>query len=244
MLKFGFLSTVDSPLLPFCISAAQQSGVENIIVICDSKTEDDKSRKIWKERTGTAFDAKGEMPAGIYRLDSKPVPFYFVESHNSKKFQNLVEVLNISCLLNVYTPRKISSDLIRLMRNGIVNIHPGVLPEYRGCTAVEWAILNDEKVGNTAHFMDEGYDTGPIIRSETYEFSLGDDYQSIRTQVYKSGCILAGQVLASIQDSDLRPRDAKVQNHDKAKYWRPIPDDKMQTMLRKLKSNTYKYQSA
>ena len=69
------------------------------------------------------------------------------------------------------------------MSNGVVNIHPGLLPKYRGCSCTEWAILNDEKIGNTAHYMDSEYDSRPIIIKESYDFKKEDNYENVRTKI-------------------------------------------------------------
>lgn len=58
----------------------------------------------------------------------------------------------------------VPSSLISLAPLGAVNLHPSLLPKYRGRAPVNWAILNGEhELGLTAHFVDEGMDTGDII---------------------------------------------------------------------------------
>jgi len=230
-------------MLPVWIAGARESGVTNIVVICDLHQDGGKSKKIFEERTGDAFKLSDKGKARIYTGGGDPIPFYFVESHNSETLIQLTEFLGIDCLFNAGTPRRISAEIISSMRNGVINIHPGLLPEQRGCTPVKWAIYNDKKAGNTAHFMDEGFDTGPIITSEWYEFPPDVDYQSIRTRVYKDGSILAGKVLASIQNSELKVSDATIQDNERGKYWNVIPDDKMKAVLNKLESGEWRYQS-
>lgn len=51
-----------------------------------------------------------------------------------------------------------------------MNCHPGLLPKFRECTCVEWAVYLDEEVGNTVHFMNEKIDEGPIIVQEALHF--------------------------------------------------------------------------
>jgi methionyl-tRNA formyltransferase len=65
-------------------------------------------------------------------------------------------------------------SLIGLAPQGVINLHPSLLPKYRGRASVNWAILNgEEELGLSAHFVDEGMDTGPII--EQYRFELRED---------------------------------------------------------------------
>jgi phosphoribosylglycinamide formyltransferase 1 len=58
----------------------------------------------------------------------------------------------------------LKKTLINPYKNKIINFHPSLLPKYPGLNAIDQAILNNEKeLGNTAHFIDEGIDTGKII---------------------------------------------------------------------------------
>lgn len=62
-------------------------------------------------------------------------------------------------------PRKITEPLLSTPTKGFINYHPGLLPKYKGPTELDNAITNKEvNWGVTVHFMDENYDTGPIIQ--------------------------------------------------------------------------------
>lgn len=65
-------------------------------------------------------------------------------------------------------------EIVESAVHGAVNLHPSLLPRYRGRAPINWAIINGERrLGLTAHFVDEGMDTGDII--EQHAFELGDD---------------------------------------------------------------------
>jgi phosphoribosylglycinamide formyltransferase-1 len=84
-----------------------------------------------------------------------------------KRFSNL--------MLNLFRRHKIDycfcfgskilhGDILKRYRNRIVNFHPSVLPMYPGLNAIDRARQAGAFLqGNTAHFVDEGVDTGPII---------------------------------------------------------------------------------
>ena len=152
-------------------------------------------------------------------------------------------VLSLECLLNAGTPRKLTRSLLSSVPHGVVNVHPGLLPEYRGCSAVKWALFNDARIGNTAHFMDEGYDTGPIIATEWYEFARRSDYPTIRSTVYRQGCLLAGTVLRLIQSTRMTPADGLLQDESQSRFWNPIPPESMDAALAKVASRSYAYLS-
>jgi folate-dependent phosphoribosylglycinamide formyltransferase PurN len=81
---------------------------------------------------------------------------------------NVLDLLK-SCQLDliVFTGGGIiRKSLITIPRLGIINCHMGILPFYRGMDCTYWALLEKEykKVGFTTHLMDEGVDTGDIIK--------------------------------------------------------------------------------
>ena len=70
--------------------------------------------------------------------------------------------------------------LINSYTNKIINFHPSLLPKYPGLNAIDQAILNNEKeLGNTAHFIDEGIDTGEIIIQCSISILNYVDYNSV-----------------------------------------------------------------
>ncbi len=60
-------------------------------------------------------------------------------------------------------PQRIPAALLALPPLGVLNLHPSLLPAYRGPAPLFWAFRNGEHtIGVTVHFMDEGLDTGDI----------------------------------------------------------------------------------
>lgn len=217
-------------MLPLTAAALLERGLDDLVFILDSKTESDKDLTIWKERTGGVFDR-----ANIY--DLPPIPAYFVPDHN--KAAGLVHDIGIDVLVNAGTPRKLGSEILSSVPHGVVNVHPGVLPKYRGCTCVEWAIYNDDPVGNTAHFMTEDYDAGPIIVSEWYEFPTDTTYRDIRIRTYREGFLLIAKAVEAIAQSGMSPADANPQGE--GQFWSPIPDDKMAAAQQKIAAGEYRF---
>lgn len=236
----GLLSTFDNPLLPFFIKEILKKKFCKVLVICDLKKTSQKDIKIWLERTNGYFEKKFDNDTKtFFSLNYMRTPFYFVKNHNNRSTKLLIKNLSIDVLLNAGTPRKLSKPIINSTYHGIVNIHPGLLPQYRGCSAVEWSIYNNDKVGNTAHFMRENYDDGPIIIKEEYDFSKETDYKSIRIKVFEKGCILATKALILVKEKKINSKNGIVQDEADAKFWGPIPDKKFKEVIKIVKNKRY-----
>ncbi len=77
-------------------------------------------------------------------------------------------------IISAYYRKIFPKELLRVAKLGIINIHPSLLPFYRGPVPTAWAILNGEKsFGITVHKVDEGIDTGDILVQKEYD--IGDD---------------------------------------------------------------------
>ncbi len=237
MKNIGILTTLDHPLLSFFLDSFNKNGLRNYYVICDSKLKSTKSTNIWNERTGGKFKELFENK--LTKLEEHASSeFYFVDNHNSEMAHKLYDDLNIQCLFNAGTPRKIHKETIDMMKYGVVNIHPGLLPKYRGSCAVEWAIFNSEKVFLTAHQMNEDYDAGPIIDIHEIRICHEDSYEVIRNKVFYDTTILAGKILSEIQNNfeDINLISQKEEN---SIYWEPIDDESFEEVKLKVNSGNY-----
>lgn len=80
----------------------------------------------------------------------------------------------------------IKRDVIDLFKVGIINMHGGLLPEFGGPYSCNYSILfGDGKGGGTLHWVDEGIDTGDIIRRCEFEITPSDTGYTVfqRTQI-------------------------------------------------------------
>ena len=77
----------------------------------------------------------------------------------------------------VFGTSLIRGPLLEKGRLGMVNLHGGLSPEYRGADCTFWALYNEEpeQVGCTLHYIDAGIDTGGLIAHICPEVRSGDD---------------------------------------------------------------------
>lgn len=88
-------------------------------------------------------------------------------SYNNKEFSNdLLKSLNHFKVdyLFCFGKRILKGDLLKVYKNKIINFHPSILPAFPGLNAIDNALSTSvQLLGNTAHFIDNGIDTGLII---------------------------------------------------------------------------------
>ncbi len=98
-------------------------------------------------------------------------------------------------------------EIIRGQRRGCINIHPSLLPKYRGAAPINWALIRgDQKTGVTIMQMDEGVDSGDILLQEETPIWPEEDYGELHDRLAKMGAELLLVTLAMLESGTLLPR--------------------------------------
>jgi len=106
--------------------------------------------------------------------------------------------------------------VLDIFPKGILNIHPSLLPKYRGPTPIQTALLNgDKKTGVTVMQIDTKVDHGPILRQEEYEIKQEDNSQVLLVKLFQKGAELLKKVLNDYINGKI---SLKVQDHNKATF--------------------------
>ncbi|MGB9596837.1 MAG: methionyl-tRNA formyltransferase [Candidatus Poribacteria bacterium] len=111
----------------------------------------------------------------------------FVEKVRNEFQPNLIIVVAFGQIL--------PKSILDIPNFGCINIHPSLLPKYRGASPIQRAIMNGEsETGVTLMFMDEGEDTGDIIFQERVPIGITETSESLSEKLAK----IAGQMLLKI----------------------------------------------
>lgn len=221
--KIGLLAYPGSPLTYPTVESLQALGYKNIHIICDGDQRNEKFIQIISERTnGKAIFHQ------LTDFQKLGTPFYFVSNHNAPECIELVCNLQLDILGSCGTPRKLNLPLLQSTHFGVINCHPGKLPQYRGSSSVEWALFNDDEIAATAHFMTEGYDEGPIIQIFPLQ-TKGLDYSTIRLSMIQHQAASLAAAIHSVLDKGIPATSYPPQPEGKS--WPRIPDDKMRSLL-------------
>jgi methionyl-tRNA formyltransferase len=107
----------------------------------------------------------------------------------------------------------IPKDIIDIPKFGFINLHPSLLPKYRGPSPIQSAILNGDKItGISIMLMDEKMDHGPIISQKEIKISNNDTFQSLEEKLSD----LAGNFLIEILPQYLEGK-IKPESQDESK---------------------------
>ena len=136
---FALLSVRNHPIINYLINELNQKKSLPKAVIFDKKKLSKEEIDRFCERTGYQRKEIDFFIDKIYEI-----PVFEVSNHNGPEIFDLIKDLKIDFLVNAGTPRILKDKIINKTQLGILNCHPGLLPEYKGCSCVEWSILHDE----------------------------------------------------------------------------------------------------
>jgi len=113
----------------------------------------------------------------------------------------------------------IPREILNIPRGGCINLHPSLLPKYRGAAPVNWSIINGDRVtGVTTMFMDEGLDSGDILLQQEAIVEDDDTAKSLHARLAKTGASLLLETLRRLEEGNIT---AVPQEHSKA-TWAPM----------------------
>ena len=108
--------------------------------------------------------------------------------------------------------RLLGPELVRKYKGRILNIHPALLPSFKGAHGIEDAFGYGVKVtGVTVHFVDEEMDHGPIIMQEPVKIKEGDTLASLEARLHKVEHKLYPLAIELFMEGKLKILDRKVQ---------------------------------
>ena len=113
---------------------------------------------------------------------------------NTLKNQN-VDLVCLAGFMSI-----LSKNFLKDWNRKVINIHPSLLPSFRGKNAVKQALEQRVKTaGCSVHFVDEGIDTGEIISQEKVPVSSNDDEETLGKKILKKEHVLYIKVIKDLE---------------------------------------------
>ena len=172
------------------------------------------------------YDPKREAAVEFFtRGPGRQYPAFPHPAKSSREaFVKQMAELHLPFALICSYSRIIWKELREVFPFGIANIHGAKLPEYRGASVLQWAIINGEtETAVTLHYIDDGVDTGPIIGQRPVPISESDTSWTVRDRIIEETVVLLETYLPKLVRG---PVPAQPQDGSRAAVWpRRHPED-------------------
>jgi methionyl-tRNA formyltransferase len=205
--------------------------VPKIIISEDSDIADEERDKFLKRIEGNPIAATIEDQ--ISELDVTHVE---VAIHNSEQVMPHLQGLDLDLIIFGGT-RIIRGEILDYPKDGVINSHPGLLPECRGSASPAWSVYHDIPIGSSTHFCDNGIDTGELLMRREVMVKRGMTYEDLCYEtLVLAGVLMKEAVLHYEADewSDIR----RPQGQSEHPTFRNASDEVLAVVEQKLSEQT------
>ncbi|MCH8049628.1 methionyl-tRNA formyltransferase [Patescibacteria group bacterium] len=175
----------------------------------------------------SAVVCQPDKPVGRRQvLTSSPTKAYALEHDipilqpetikNNQELQDRLRSFDVEAFVVVAYGRIIPKSILDIPKIGSLNVHPSLLPKYRGPSPIQSAIASDDReTGITIMLLDDEMDHGPILAQEKIEIDGQATAATLREKVNEIGAPL---LIKTLKDYAAGKIELKEQDHDKATY--------------------------
>lgn len=186
-----------------CLRALLTAGVKPALVI--PNLDDDGVNHLWHESL-----AATARSAGLKTIIGKKV--------RDPEIISEIKAANPDIIFCFGGMQIIPKEVLDIPETGTLNIHPALLPKYRGRFSTVHALFNGEEyTGVTLHYMNEALDAGPIISQKKYKIEDSDTGKTLYDKFTAAGT----ELFKDFIDNWLNGREIKAppQNENAATYY-------------------------
>ncbi len=213
--------------------------VPTIIISEDSAIGDEEREKFLKRIEGLPIAPTIESQLEELAKKGIQVTHKTVAIHNSEQVMPLIKDIDLDLIVFGGT-RIIRGEILDYPTDGVINSHPGLLPDCRGSASPAWSVYHDIPIGSTTHFCDNGIDTGDILLRREFSVQRGMTYEDLcHGTLVLSGILMKEALMAWTEG-----RWSQIRYKQGESAWptfRNAPEDVLQVVQQKLENEEYSH---
>jgi methionyl-tRNA formyltransferase len=231
--RFAYLLLREHPYGREMLSQILSGGfVPEIIVEEDSEVGDEEREKFLKRIEGSPI-----APSIAEQSSEHGIPIVTVPIHNSPEVMPHLEGRDLDLIVFGGT-RIIRGEILDFPRDGVINSHPGLLPDCRGSASPAWSVYHDIPIGSSTHFCDNGVDTGELLMRRVLPVKRGMTYEDLCYETLVLAGVLMKEALIAYEEGrwdEMR----RPQGESEHPTFRNAPEEVLEIVHQKLRGQTY-----
>ncbi|MAP65437.1 MAG: hypothetical protein CL976_02430 [Euryarchaeota archaeon] len=211
--------------------------IPKIIISEVSEIADEEREKFLKRIEGNEIAESIESQIDELSLSGINVEHVEVSIHNSEQVMPHIKELELDLIVFGGT-RIIRGEILDFPKDGVINSHPGLLPECRGSASPAWSVYHDIPIGSSTHFCDNGIDTGQLLLRREVPVKRGMKYEDLCYETLVLSGILMKEALIAY-DEGRWDEMRRPQGESPFPTFRNAPEEILQVVYQKLEDETY-----
>ncbi len=235
--SFAFLLLKEHPYGREMLRQILSEGfVPEIIINEDSSIADEEREKFLRRVEGNPI-----APTVQSQADDFSIPTVTVPVHNSAEVMPHIQGIDLDLIVFGGT-RIIRGEILDYPKDGVINSHPGLLPDCRGSASPAWSVYHDIPIGSSTHFCDNGIDTGDLLMRRELEVKRGMTYEDLcYGTLVLSGVLMKEALIA--YDEERWAEIRRPQGESDHPTFRNAPEEVLEVVRQKLMDETYAHYS-
>lgn len=159
-------------------------------------------------RLGGLRKALGQFVGGRLRryCAKSSIPYWYMSDGCSDALQQWLTELNPDLICVYSMSELLRENIFRIPQYGTINLHPSLLPRYRGPNPYFWILLDEEQEsGVTIHYIDKGEDTGDVLAQEAFPVSDEMTVSELQSVSVTHGVQLMLRVIHDLENGSIAP---------------------------------------
>jgi methionyl-tRNA formyltransferase len=196
--RFAYLNLESHPRGNLMLAKLTGRGYRPLVVVEERSLQAEQGRSDVLRALGQLPGWREETPLVEDLCRAEGIEYVRVPDHNGPECEEVLRMVlpEIALLGDTRILRK---NIIEIPPGGIINVHPGYLPDVRGNNPYVWALVENLPQGCTAHFIDEGVDTGPILVRQGISVRTGTTYPGLLEEINDACAAMAVEALALVE---------------------------------------------
>lgn len=235
-MRFLFPLDKEVPYGQLMLETILSRGFVPEMVIEEESPEAKHHRDLFVERLG----GKQLAPSIASQVRSSGLRYSVVTNLNGPECEQIMKTESPDLIVLGGTRRVIRKNIFSIPPWGTLCGHPGLLPDVRGAASPAWSIFHDVQIGTSVMIIDEGLDTGPVVKSKIVPVYEGDTYTDVveRNLFYCSD--LMAEVLEMYEGANgpipVEPQDLSI-----GATYPTMPPELVKKVKAKLADGSYKW---
>jgi len=211
--------------------------IPSIIITEDSAIGDEEREKFLKRIEGK--EVAPTIESQIAELEGNGISIMHVEVpiHNSENVMPHISDMELDLIVFGGT-RIIRGEILDHPKDGVINSHPGLLPDCRGSASPAWSVYHDIPIGSSTHFCDNGIDTGELLLTREAPVTRGMTYEDLCYDTLVLAGVLMKEALMAYEAGkwdDMR----HPQGESTHPTFRNAPEEVLEVVREKLAEQSY-----
>jgi len=211
--------------------------IPTIVISEDSAIGDEEREKFLKRIEGNEIAPTIELQLAELEDQGVHVQHVTVPIHNSEYVMPHIEEFDLDLVVFGGT-RIIRGEILDHSNDGVINSHPGLLPDCRGSASPAWSVFHDIPIGSSTHFCDNGIDTGDLLLRREVSVTRGMTYEDLCYETLVLAGVLMKEALVAYEEgkwSEIR----HPQGESEHPTFRNAPEEVLEVVREKLSRQTY-----